>query len=167
MEEEWKGIKEYPMYEISSLGRVRSYFKTGGGTRTVPKLLCNKIDRIGYSFIHLKNDNGRKPLRIHRLVAEAFLPNPNNYPEVNHLDENKQNNCISNLEWCTRYTNTHYSKVWSHTERKVCQYDVNNVYIRTWNSLSEASRFINVTPQSVFNAIKHNWKSGGYYWKYA
>lgn len=165
MEEEWKVIKDYPMYEISTLGRVRSY-KSRYGRRAIPKIMSNKIDKIGYSFIHLINENGRKPLRIHRLVAEAFIDNPDNLPEINHLDENKQNNCKSNLSWCSRIDNVRYSKIWKKLERRVNQYDSDHVFLKTWCSLSEAARSIGVTPCSIWSALKNNWKSGGFYWNY-
>ena len=166
MEEEWKIIKDYPMYEISSLGRVRSSYNGKYGKRTIPKIMSNKIDKIGYSFIHLKNDSGRRPLRIHRLVAEAFIPNINNLPEVNHIDENKQNNTVSNLEWCDRHHNMHHSQTWKKTERAVNQYDSDHKLIKTWSSMSEASRAYGVSVSSIFTAIKHSWKSTGFYWKY-
>lgn len=163
--EEWRRISNYPKYEISSHGRVRSLYNTHQRLMEVPKILSIKTDRVGYNFIHLINDNGRKPLRIHRLVAAAFLPNPNNFPEVNHKDEDKSNNKIDNLEWCTKYTNMHHSKIWKVNQVAIAQYSENGI-IRSWGSLSEAARFYHITPQSIFAAIKHGWKSAGYYWRY-
>lgn len=165
--EEWKVISSYPMYEISNLGRVRSYYNSKYGRRTVPKILHNKTDRIGYSFIHLKNSDGRKPLRIHRLVAEAFIPNPNALPEVNHIDENKQNNVVENLEWCDRLHNVRHSKVWESVKREINQYDANHTLIKTWYSMSEAARQLGVTPSCIFGAIKQHRLGAGYYWDYA
>lgn len=164
--EVWKEIVDYPMYEISSFGRVRSYYNGRYGRRLTPKILSNKIDRVGYSFIHLKNSNGRKPLRIHRLVAEAFIPNPHQLPEVNHLDENKQNNNVCNLEWSSRLHNVRYSRVWETNQTAIRQYDTNHNFIKTWESMSEAARFYNITPQTLFNSIKNKWKGAGYYWEY-
>jgi hypothetical protein len=163
MEEEWKVIKEYPMYEISSLGRVRSYFKPGGGTRTVPKLLCNKIDRVGYSFIHLKNDNGRKPLRIHRLVAEAFLPNPNNLPVVNHKDENKLNNNVDNLEWCTEQYNNNYGACRKKHSKKISKpvimCDKETMQTEVYDKVKDVkNRFYNAKTQDEWNQIKEEYK---------
>ncbi len=167
MEEVWKRIKDYPMYEVSSLGRIRSYYNGRHGMRDVPKILSNKIDRIGYSFIHLKNENGRSPLRIHRLVASAFIPNVDNLPEVNHKDENKQNNQVTNLEWCSRLQNIRHSKVWKSVKREVNQYDDNHNYIKTWYSMSEAGRSLHIAPQNIFKAIKTKRKSANFYWSYA
>ena len=165
--ERWHSIEGYDYYEISNFGRVRSYYNANHGRRTIPKILSNKIDRVGYSFIHLKNSNGRKPLRIHRLVAEAFIPNPGNLPEVNHIDENKQNNCVSNLEWSTRLHNIRYSKVWKSVSRAINQYDLNHNFIKAWKSISEAARLYNVTPQCIFCAIRDNRPGIGYIWEYA
>lgn len=165
--EEWKVIPDYPMYEVSNLGRIRSYYNAGHGKRIISKLLHNKIDRMGYSFIHLKNTKGRKPLRIHRLVAEAFVPNVNSLPEVNHIDENKQNNTASNLEWCSRLYNVRYSKIWESVKREINQFDANHNFIKTWYSMSEAARALNVTPQCIFCAIRDNRIGAGYYWEYS
>lgn len=164
--EEWKVIKDYPMYEVSSEGRIRSYYNGSHGRRIIPKILSLKTDRIGYTFIHLKNESGRKPLRVHRLVAEAFIPNPNNLPEVNHKDENKSNNSVYNLEWCKRLYNVRYSKVWESNERAVLQYTETGIFIKEYKSLSEAARDNNITPQSIFVAIKNNWCSANFKWRY-
>lgn len=163
--EEWRKVSNYPKYEISSYGRVRSLYNTHQRLMETPKILSIKTDRVGYKFIHLINERGRKPLRIHRLVAETFLHNPNNFPEVNHKDEDKSNNKTDNLEWCTKYANMHHSKAWEVNQTKILQYDKNNM-IRSWDSMSEASRFHHITPQSIFAAIKNGWKAAGYYWKY-
>lgn len=104
----WKDIKGYEgLYQVSSLGRVRNignnkhtpYYK--GKTKT----LYN--DR-GYLRVHLYKNQKIKTCLVHRLVAEAFLPNPNNYKEVNHKDENPSNNMAKNLEWCDRAYNNNY-----------------------------------------------------------
>lgn len=166
MEEEWRIIKNCPMYEVSNLGNIRSYYNGSHGIRTIPRRIALKTDRIGYTFVHLQNNSGRKPYRVHRLVAEAFIPNPNNLSEVNHKDENKQNNRIDNLEWCSRLYNVRYSKVWTSTERPVLQYDKEGNFIKEYNSMSEAARSNNTTPQSIFVSIKYGWYSANSKWKY-
>ena len=108
MEEIWKPINDYPGYEISNLGRVKSYKmdKING------KIMNPYKTTKGYLQIDISLDGrarkNRRHLAIHRLVAIAFLPNPNNYPQVNHKDENKENNCVNKLEWCTNDYNCHY-----------------------------------------------------------
>ena len=100
MREEWRDIKGYEgLYQISNLGRVHSYYKRD--------ILEPKEDK-GYLRVGLYKNGKRKPYSIHRLVAEAFIPNPNNYPQVNHKDEDKSNNRVSNLEWCTAKYNINY-----------------------------------------------------------
>ena len=106
MKEEWKDIKGYEgLYQISSFGRVKSLNYMH---KSVSKYLSLAIMSSGYVYVLLYKEGKRKMYRVHRLVAEAFIPNPNNYKEVNHKDENKQNNRVDNLEWCTRNYNHNY-----------------------------------------------------------
>ena len=109
--EQWKSIAGYEgLYEVSNLGRVKSlnYNKTG-----VEKILKpNKVK--GYLQVQLWRDGKYKMFLVHRLVATAFLPNPEGFEQVNHLDENKSNNCVSNIEWCSAKYNNNYG---SHNER--------------------------------------------------
>lgn len=97
--EKWKKIKEYENYEISNLGNVRSLKKQ----RILKPMLGE------YKKVALYKNGKRKFFRVHRLVAEAFLDNPNNYKIVNHIDGNKYNNFFSNLEWCTLSYNIKHS----------------------------------------------------------
>lgn len=146
----WKPIKEYEgLYEISNYGNVRSLDKQinakNGSLRTIKgKLLKAKIDKDGYLLIGLTKDNIQKYFRIHRLVALTFIDNPNNLPLVNHIDENKQNNAVDNLEWCTtKYNNTYGSRMDNVTEKlslMVGQYDKGGTLIATYNSTQEAGR---------------------------
>lgn len=109
MEEKWKDIEGYEgLYQVSNLGRVkRILFVNNIITKPINKILnCSKIDNLGYPQVTLCKNGHRKYLRIHRIVAKSFIPNPNNYPCVNHIDGNKRNNCISNLEWCNHSYNT-------------------------------------------------------------
>lgn len=108
MREIWKKIKEYPNYEISNYGRVRSlkyYSNVHKKYYDRVLILKEKTNRYGYKMIALSNENGRKCFTIHRLVAKAFIDNKSNYNEVNHIDGNKSNNKFNNLEWCTRRDN--------------------------------------------------------------
>jgi hypothetical protein len=126
MKEEWKDILGYEgLYQVSNLGRVKRLkgkcLSKAGKYRTVSEsiLVCfpNKT-RYNYLYVNL-NNNGIKQFRLHRLVALHFIPNPNNLPEVNHIDGNKENNCITNLEWCTNLENIRHSyKIGTHKVRK-------------------------------------------------
>lgn len=102
----WKDIPGYEgEYQVSNTGKVRSlnYQRTKG--KVVKLKLCNKD---GYMAIGLYKNGKRTKYPVHRLVALAFIPNPNNYPIINHKDENKTNNTVWNLEWCTQKYNINY-----------------------------------------------------------
>lgn len=99
--EEWKTIDNYEdLYMVSTLGKVKSLKHN--------RVLRPNIKHDGYMFVILCKNGKVKPFRVHRLVAQAFIPNPDNLPEVNHKDENKVNNTVENLEWCTSSYNINY-----------------------------------------------------------
>lgn len=99
--EEWRIVKSFPMYEVSNLGRVRSLHKN---------IILKKINHYrGYDIVFLYADEVKnKKCFVHRLVAEAFLENPQSKPFVNHIDCNKKNNTLVNLEYMTEAENTQY-----------------------------------------------------------
>jgi len=105
--EEWKEITDYPNYEISTLGNVRN--KKG-------KLLALHITREHY-YIKLYKDSKGKMFYIHRLLAEAFIPNPNNYPLIDHIDRNPLNNSLDNLRWANKAINSYNRKSKPHTSK--------------------------------------------------
>lgn len=112
MKEIWKKIDFNKRYEISNFGRIRSLYEYNANKkiyilRGKPLILKTSYDK-GYEKIILKENNKRRVKYIHRLVAEAFIPNPNNYKEINHKDSNSINNSVDNLEWCTRKYNLDY-----------------------------------------------------------
>lgn len=106
MEEIWKDIRDYEgLYQVSNLGNVRSL--RYNHTEKI-KLLKQGVNKKGYKYVRLfKNGKGKTHI-VHRLVAMSFIPNPNNLPIVNHIDECKSNNMVSNLEWCTLVYNNAY-----------------------------------------------------------
>lgn len=114
--EEWKVIPIDALdgrYEVSTLGRIRrvarvAYYKDGRKRQLQEKILTPHIHPKGYMMINLKQKDRSFTYKLHRLVAITFIPNPNNYPEVNHKDENKANNCVENLEWCSHQYNSAY-----------------------------------------------------------
>lgn len=107
MKEEWRNIKGYPKYQVSNFGRVKSYQydKVNGLLLTLIPCPQNRL------CVNLWCGDKHKIFRVHRLVAEAFIPNPHNYPEVNHLNRNTRDNKPENLEWCTHAENmAHYKR---------------------------------------------------------
>lgn len=104
----WKNIEGYEeLYEVSNFGRVKS-LKGGRWGTGKERILKPQTDGCGYLKVHLCNEGKVKTFKVHRLVAQAFIPNPQNLPEINHINEDKTNNRVENLEWCTReYNNNH------------------------------------------------------------
>lgn len=104
IEEIWKPIKGFEgYYDVSNLGRVRSYRKNQFMSKE-PRIMT-LTDSFGYDYAHLKVKNINKRVRVHRLVAEAFIPNPDNKPVIDHIDCNTKNNVVTNLRWCTQKEN--------------------------------------------------------------
>ena len=102
----WKDIEGYEgLYQVSNMGRIKSL---GNDKTRKEKILSLKPKKKGYIMVTLYKNSKREYKYVHRLVAENFLPNPNDLPEVNHKDENKENNTVYNLEWCTAKYNNNY-----------------------------------------------------------
>ena len=107
MKEVFKDIEGYEgLYQVSNLGNVKAL--GNGGSNSKEKFLKPQKDKGGYLKVNLCKEGKVKMCKIHRLVAQAFIPNPKNLPQVNHKDEDKQNNAASNLEWCTHFYNINY-----------------------------------------------------------
>ena len=167
--EEWKPIPGYEgKYEISNWGRVKSYKLDSNG-----KILAPARYRNGYYFVSLSKDGKRKNCTIHRIVATAFIPNPDNLPEVNHKDENKRNNYLGNLEWCDHSYNNSYGTKNQRTAEKlgkpVVQLDKQGNFITEHKSIREASRVTSIAPINICRCCKHKdgYKSrGGFIWIY-
>ena len=106
MTEIWKDIKGYEgLYQVSNMGRVKSFNYKNTGKEGI---LNGSKNKRGYKIVHLCKNGKANHYLVHRLVAIVFIPNPNNYPEVNHIDENKTNNYVDNLEWCDGKYNLNY-----------------------------------------------------------
>ena len=172
MKEIWKPVKDFEkVYMISNFGNIKRLEKiiirkNPKNKNTLikytykEKLLSLKNDKDGYKFIILCDNGRRKVSRIHRLVAEAFLDNPNNYPIINHKDENKSNNHIDNLEWCTIKYNTNYKN--SILKRSISQgkpviYN-NNFYY----SIGIAAKLNNTYPSKIYNECRYNKNNNRY-----
>lgn len=115
MKEKWRDIEGYEgIYQVSNDGKIKSYDRYVGGKGGVKRIekgiiLKYGYDGAGYRKARLSKDGKCISYYVHRLVAKAFIENPNNYPQVNHIDSNKTNNNVKNLEWCTQQINQHHS----------------------------------------------------------
>lgn len=166
MEEIWKDIKGYEgKYQVSNYGRVKSlnYRHTGKEQLLKPALQTN-----GYLCVSLY-----KPLKlylIHRLVAEAFIPNPDNLPQVNHKDEDKTNNHVNNLEWCSLLYNIRYGtglkRKITNRCKKVYQYTLDGEFVREFESVAECGRN-GYNQGAIVSCCKGKIKTHkGYKWSY-
>ena len=131
MQEIWKPIDGYEMYQVSNLGRVRRIFK-----HSVYYMKPHEIK--GYLRVSLCKNSKQKWFMIHRLVAQAFIPNPTNLPFINHKDENPHNNVVDNIEWCTRLYNINYGTRTARTSKPVIA--ENDVETLRFPSINEAMR---------------------------
>ena len=156
-------------YYISNLGRVRSE------RRINPIILKPRISRHGYKRVCLHTDDGRKWVFVHRLVAEAFIPNPANKPFVNHKDELKTNNTVDNLEWCTANENNNYGTrnyraglTLSEKKKKPVVQLYEGKRLKIWDSALTAGKTLNINPSNITKCCRGYKKTtGGYSWEYA
>lgn len=178
-EEIWKDVVGYEgLYQVSNLGRVKSfdrYVKSRGGFRTIRGRILNPCFNGRYYHVNLYDANKRsKPLLIHRLVADAFIQNPKNLPQVNHIDGNKLNNNVNNLEWVTASENIKHSfrtgLCMPHdggTSRPIYAYKTNGEFVGEFKSLHHAERELNVNLGHIWSILNGREKSSkGYYFKY-
>ena len=185
IEEVWKDIKGYEgLYQVSNYGRIKSlkrkvYAGRGKMRWQYEKILSeNKTNGNGYKIVSLNKEGKSKNKYIHRLVAENFLKNPNNYKYINHKDQNTLNNNVENLEFCTAQYNCTYNN--AHIKRglkfrnnlsnskKIYQLDEENNIIKEYPSSAEAGRQLGVTESSISACLRGLQKhSAGYKWKYA
>ena len=182
--EEWRDVVGWNRYAVSSLGRVAAYsapYKCGSRIckrepQILHPILNNKTPH--YYKVRLSDGNGkRRLLLVHRLVADAFLPNPDRLPFVNHKDENPNNNCIENLEWCTQKYNCNYgthnvrmAKTLSETayqRRSVVQLSLNGEYIMAFPSIKDAADKLGIERASISICCRKPNRTGkGYRWMY-
>lgn len=154
-------IEGFEKYEVSNLGKVRN-IKSG---RTLKPRLHN-----GYLRYCLYENNKRKDLLLHRIIATAFIDNPEGKPCVNHIDENKTNNDLSNLEWCSvRENNIHGTRIKRAAEKrfkKVIQLDLNDNVLSVFESMVQAERETGVSRNSISSCCNGKRKSaGGFKWR--
>ena len=164
MEKEIAGFPNYTIREDGTIRRVKD-----------GKAISQHTTSWGYKRVSLWANGKSKLLFVHRLVASAFVPNPNNYPQINHKDENKLNNNADNLEWCTPFYNVHYGKnspIKQMREARrlpVVQFDKNGNFVAKYESASAAERETGVRQSNISKCCLHRpWfkSAGGYLWEF-
>ena len=173
MNEIWKNVKGYEeLYKVSNTGKILNIKKD--------RLIKSKKNNRDYVQIRLYKDGKVEHWLLHRLVAANFIDNPNGYPQVNHIDEDKNNNNASNLEWCTNYYNRHYGtgyqrSVENHDYKKIArlnskpvkQFDKDGNLLNTYFGVKEAERQTNINEANIRRSIRQGYFAGGYKWEYA
>lgn len=171
-QEVWKDIPGYEgLYKISNTGKIIS-------VRT-NKLRATSVNNSGYETVHLYKNTVDTSYTVHKLVALAFIPNPNNLPEINHINENKLDNRVENIEWCNRKYNQVYSgniekwtKAGAHggkikRSKKVYQFTLDGKLIKEWFSAREAQAELGIARTGIGKCClgKYN-QCGGYLWSF-
>ena len=157
--EEWRDIKGYKgYYQISNFGRVKSLPRDVGSNRCKNEtIMKTSLDKDGYEHLVLRKNGKQRHFRVNRLVAEAFLENPNNYLQVNHKDEDKTNNNVNNLEWCSAKYNVNYGSRTEKASKKVICVTTGKIF----KSIAEASKYYNLRGNHISACCKGKLKSCG------
>ena len=179
MTEVWKDIRDFEgLYQISNLGRIKSlqrYVRVGGGGfRPLQERIISPVKCLnGYLEANL-NKNGKRYVKLlHRVVAEAFLPNPHGYPQINHKDEDLTNCAVDNLEWCTAKYNANYGtrnvRMMENREFKpVDQYDKYGNFIKHYDKITDATNETGADTSAIIRVCKGKQHTSlGYVWKYS
>lgn len=164
MIEEWKDVVGYEgLYQVSNFGNIKSLFRY--------KRQLKPVVRNGYESVKLCKNKNAKFVSVHRVVAEAFIPNPQKLPIVNHKDENKQNNCVENLEWCTNVYNINYGNAQEKKAQKffrsVRKFSLEGEFLKEYPSIKAAAKETGLPHSSIsFCCSGRYHTAGGYKWKY-
>lgn len=170
MQEIWKDVNGYEgLYQISNLGRVKSFRASTKYGSPDEMILKPSLINSGYGVVTLYGNGKRRKYQVHRLVATEFVKNPNNFPCINHKDENKLNNCVDNLEWCTYQYNNNYGtariRAAKARTKQIRQKTLNNEILATYQSLNIASVLLKID-YGTLKSWCNKGIGGGYIWEY-
>lgn len=165
----WKRHPEYPFVEVSTFGGVRTLDRVvsnGKGTRLVKGHVLKQCQYNGYLRVGISINGNLVHKRVHRLVAQTFISNPDNLPQVNHKDCNRANNCVSNLEWCDNAYNVRYREKYgiSQTGHPVYAINLKTTEVSRFKSQMEASRVFGISHGNIVEVIKGKYKQAKGYW---
>ncbi len=172
--EVWKTYPEYPFIEANQFGEIRSkdrFVRGKNGSKQLIKgrVLKQYIHKNGYMFVHFSMNGKTVNLSVHRVVAICFIPNPNKHPEVNHIDNNRTNNVVSNLEWCSSQYNQDYKKKFGTSPadvlgRPVIAVNPETSEVSWFETQHEAARQLDANPGNICSVLKGKLtKTKGYY----
>lgn len=165
MTEEWKPVVGFEgLYEVSNFGNVKSICAGRWKSTMIRKPVP---DRDGYLTVNLKKNGKYVCAKIHRLVAKAFISNPNNLPQINHKDEDKANNRADNLEWCDCRYNNNYNDRPKRFYKPVIQLTDDGREIQRFESVKAAAESIGINPANISGVLTgRRLKTGGFRWQY-
>ena len=165
MNEIWKDIEGYEgLYQISNLGRVKSL---GNNKTRKEKILKSSKNTNGYLLVNLHKEGKQKHYYIHRLVVIAFIPNPDNLSQVNHINEDKTDNRVENLEWCDSKYNLNYGTRTEKTQKPILQFNLDGKFIKKWDSAIQVERELGFNQGNIGKCCKGKIKSAyGFKWRY-
>lgn len=160
---EWKQVLEHPNYEVNSKGEIRHKIRK--------HILKPRSNKGGYMYVNFKINGKNTNFAVHRIVANAFLPNPNGYTEVNHKDYDKTNNCIENLEWVSSSINKKHAFLKQENRdsraKGVNQFSKDGKFIKTFSSITEAAKEMNCCVSAISNCCLGRTKtSQGFRWSF-
>ena len=159
---EWREVKEYNHYEVNQFGEIRH--------RIRKKILKPRINN-GYQYVNFKINGKNINFSVHRIVANAFIPNPNGYTEVNHKDYNRSNNCVDNLEWVSSSQNKYHAFLKEENKKSrgkaVNQYTKEGILIKTFDTITEAAQALGCCVAAISNCcLKRTKTSQGFLWSF-
>ena len=184
MEEIWKDIEGYEgLYQVSNLGRVKSLERYNLGIKNKyikERFLKQHPDGKGYLMVWLYKGTKRKTMKVHRLVAKTFIPNPKQKPQIDHINAERQDNRVENLRWCTEKENSnnpitakrngesHFSTK-SSCSIRVGQYTLEGELIKEWGCINDVERELNIRHAHIIGCCKgykYKKSAGGFIWRY-